>query len=83
MHQPIACSLHQITVQHVNTRVLRGILVLQVDGVQHVLDERAEDIDEQDDVLRKKMITLTQLVGMEAHCEPNLPSYTEQLFFES
>ncbi len=78
---------HQITVQHVNTRVLSGILVLQVDGVQHVLDERAEDIgifiDEQDERCEKKIITLTQLVGMEAHCEPNLPSYTEQLFFES
>ncbi len=56
---------HQITVQHVNTRVLPGILVLQVDGVQHVLDERDEDIG----ILMNKMNVLIKNDNVKTTCE--------------
>ena len=42
---------HQIAIEHKDALVLPGILVLQVNGMQKVLEERAEHVYQQDGVL--------------------------------
>lgn len=47
-------TCEELSVEHVDRLVVPGILTLQVDGVQEVLDEGGQDHGEQDGVLGER-----------------------------
>lgn len=47
-------TCEKLCVEHVNRLVVPGVLTLQVDGVQKVLDEGGQDHGEQDGVLKER-----------------------------
>lgn len=63
-------TCEELSVEHVDRLVVPGVLTLQVDGVQEVLDEGGQDHGEQDGVLAETHRQQAQTFRVAFRTEP-------------